>query len=189
MPIICFKNTYLLSLRNNLTFRFVAKCSNAHFWLCTLSSTDRQEILVKQMFVTAGGILFLFRSSPHPWTAGGKLKEKTKGAKYRMFGLSPFFERLSLTGCILVVWHHNTKRSWIISMYTVSHDLFSFHRLLHSNAIKKIDVRAFAGLHELKSLWVLYYNWINFLVVGGGHNPIIYLILSNVYLFFLFARK
>ena len=91
---------------------------------------------------------------------------------------------MSLTGCTLIVWHYNTKCSWTISMYTVSHYLFSFHRLLHSNAIKKIDVRAFAGIHGLESLWVLYYNWINFLVVGGGQNPIIYLILYNVYRFF-----
>ena len=139
------------------------------------------------MFVTAGGILFLFRSSPHHWTAGGKLKEKTLGAKYRMFGLSPFIERLSLTGCTLVAWHHNTKRLWTISMYTVSHYLFPFHRLLHSNAIKKIDVRAFAGLHGLRSLWVLYYNWINFLVVGSRPKP--YYIFNFILSFLSYLRR
>ena len=65
---------HLFTLINYLTFRFVAKCSNAHFWLCTLSSTDRQAILVKQMFVTAGGILFL--SSPHPWKSRGKIERE-----------------------------------------------------------------------------------------------------------------
>ena len=119
-----------------------------------------------------------------PLNSQGKtLKEKTLGAKYRTFGLSPFFERLTLTGCTLVVWHHNTKHLQTIFMYTVSHYLFSFHRLLHSNAIKKIDVRPFAGLNGLKSFWVLYDNWINVLVILGGQYPFIHLILSNVNFF------
>ena len=70
------RQKHLFTLGNNLTFRFVAKCSNAHFWLCTLSWTDRQTILVKQMFVTAGGILFLFRSSPHYWKPGENWKRR-----------------------------------------------------------------------------------------------------------------